>query len=710
MRNKWLKTMLLIMTVIGLTFSFGQESYAASSYTNAKEFYNTANPNEAYRVETYDASIYYASRGKLASNPNNLKYRTLGYDIRLEAGGASVSFAVKRGASLTEVNQVFDSTYEYILYKISTEKLQQLATVVDSASAKIIFAQPKIMVYMDAIQTTLQYGKVHGSINEDGKGGITYSGTIYRMKNAADTNRLKSIFRGHTFETDYMIEEMLINYKLNIYYGANGGSVGSSYTLKPFSTFENVIHKSNSPYIESKKVLEKVNLTDTGTFRLQKEGYHLDKGKEWISNRNVVYDETATYTAKEIHPNVGIKDVNVVMLANWQVNKYTINYHANGGAGSVTSTSASYGEDVTLRNNTFTKQGYMLVPGQEWNTRPDGTGTSYSSEQIVKNLVLEHGGAIDLYANWIANKYTIQTDKAEGTGGDDKFYEKYNDSFYIEEGKPITKIEVPTKTGHEFDGYYMGSEGAGDQVVDAVGNIKVPNTYFKTDSFIVANWLRSSYTITFDKQGGTKGIGTDSAKVYYGDYFPFATAPVRPGYTFYGYYEKQNGQGTEYYSASMSTSQKYLFVEDKTIYAYWIDDKNPVTEITGSDTWTNTAGGVNVTGRAYDYGSGLSNVKIYCNDELMIEKKDLNGVKEIEIPGLHKQEGVYRYKIVAVDMVGNTHESYANVKYDITAPKGVNGTKGTGPYWTYTLENDSFDTANLQNFSIKVLATDYNTK
>lgn len=704
MKNRCMKTLLLVLLALGIMLYSGQEAFAASSYTNAKEFYQSANVDKPYRVETYDASIYYASRGKLASNPNNLKYRTLGYDIRLEAGGASVSFSVKRGVSLTEVNTVFDSSYEYILYKISTEKLQELASKVDSASAKVIFAQPKIMVYMDAIQTTLQYGSLHGNINEDGKGGITYSGTIYRMKNAADTKRLKSIFRGHTFETDYMIEETLHNYSLNIYYSANGGSVGSSYSLSTFGGMADVIHKSGSPFVDSKKVLEDVNLTDTGTFRLQKEGYHLDPGKEWLSNRDVLYSESAVYAAKDIHPNVGVKNVNVLMSANWKQNTYTINYHANGGAGSVTPTNAVYDVDVALRANTFTKQGYALVPGKEWNTKPDGTGQSYTSEQVVRNLVKEHGGVINLYANWTAKEYTILTDKAEGTGGSDVFYERYGQSFYIEAGKPITKISLPEKTGHSFGGYYMGSGGVGDNIVDTSGNIKVSNTYFTSNSYIVAHWLRNSYTVTFDKQGGTKGIGTDSAKVYYGDYFPFATAPVKPGFTFRGYYEKANGQGTEYYTASMSATQKYLFEKDMTVYAHWADDINPVTEIkVSTDKWTNRPDGVEVTARAYDQGTGLSNVKLYCGDTLLAEKKDLNGAKEVEIPGLHTQEGAFRYKVIAVDMEGNTHESYANVFYDIKAPYGIGETANGG--YQYTLID-----SNLTSFSIKLIAGDYNVE
>lgn len=42
---------------------------------------------------------------------------------------------------------------------------------------------------------------------------------------------------------------------------------------------------------------------------------------------------------------------------------------------------------------------------------------------------------------------------------------------------------------------------------------------------------------------------------------PYATAPTKDGYTFGGYFTSRNGQGTKYYSASMSSSRTW----DKTV-------------------------------------------------------------------------------------------------------------------------------------------------
>ena len=53
-------------------------------------------------------------------------------------------------------------------------------------------------------------------------------------------------------------------------------------------------------------------------------------------------------------------------------NTYTIKYDANGGSGTMSNTTCTYGSDCTLRTNSFTKTGYTFA-GWTYN------GTSYSN-------------------------------------------------------------------------------------------------------------------------------------------------------------------------------------------------------------------------------------------------------------------------------------------------------------------------------------------
>ena len=70
----------------------------------------------------------------------------------------------------------------------------------------------------------------------------------------------------------------------------------------------------------------------------------------------------------------------------------TIRYDANGGTGSMeTQTCASNGT-VALSKNNFTRTGYDFI---HWNTKPDGTGTSYSDEAALTVYT-----DTTLYAQW----------------------------------------------------------------------------------------------------------------------------------------------------------------------------------------------------------------------------------------------------------------------------------------------------------------------
>lgn len=97
-------------------------------------------------------------------------------------------------------------------------------------------------------------------------------------------------------------------------------------------------------------------------------------------------------------------------------------------------------------------------------------------------------------------------------------------------------------------------------------NTSKPGTSYSTTT--------TSYTITFNKDGGSGGSSSVSAKK--GQSMPYATAPTKKGYTFGGYYTSRNGQGTKYYSESMSSSRSWDKTKNVTLYAYWIEDDNGI--------------------------------------------------------------------------------------------------------------------------------------
>ncbi len=59
--------------------------------------------------------------------------------------------------------------------------------------------------------------------------------------------------------------------------------------------------------------------------------------------------------------------------------------------------SFTYDVSQKLTSNTFTKVGYTFAG---WNTKSDGSGTSYTNQSSVKNLTTTNNGTVNLYAQW----------------------------------------------------------------------------------------------------------------------------------------------------------------------------------------------------------------------------------------------------------------------------------------------------------------------
>lgn len=80
----------------------------------------------------------------------------------------------------------------------------------------------------------------------------------------------------------------------------------------------------------------------------------------------------------------------VTLFAKWTANTYIVKYNSNKPSnsleniqGTTADSSHTYDETKVLTKNGYTLTGWSFV---EWNTKADGTGTSYSNEANVVNL------------------------------------------------------------------------------------------------------------------------------------------------------------------------------------------------------------------------------------------------------------------------------------------------------------------------------------
>ena len=103
----------------------------------------------------------------------------------------------------------------------------------------------------------------------------------------------------------------------------------------------------------------------------------------------------------------------MTLYAQWTANTYTVAYNKNGGSGVMTSGTHTYDATKSLTANAFTRTGYTFTG---WNTKADGSGTSYANQANVLNMTSINDDTVTLYAQWTANTYTVLYNSNGGSG------------------------------------------------------------------------------------------------------------------------------------------------------------------------------------------------------------------------------------------------------------------------------------------------------
>ena len=186
---------------------------------------------------------------------------------------------------------------------------------------------------------------------------------------------------------------------------------------------------------------------------------------------------------------------------------YSITYNANGGTGTTASQTKPYGESINIRTNGFTRTGYVF---KGWNTKADGTGTSYSA-----GVAYSANADLALYAQWKA-VYSITYNGNGNTGGSTA-------KQTFESGSSV-KISANgfTKTGNVFVGWNTKADGTGTSyAVGATYNTKANLTLY-------AQWI-ARFDVTYAYSWGTSYHGSYPAtvEVEYQNKYPTLANPSR---------------------------------------------------------------------------------------------------------------------------------------------------------------------------------------
>ena len=240
-----------------------------------------------------------------------------------------------------------------------------------------------------------------------------------------------------------------------------------------------------------------------------------------------------------------------IFYAKWKIADYNVTY-LNGGTieNENNYTSYTYGTGLKLPTaEEIKKTGYTF---EGWYKDP-----AFSGDTVTAISGTDTGDKT-FYAKWTANQYTV--------------YFEYNGA-YVDEtteternvtyDSPYGALPTPEKTGHSFDGWYTAESG-GDKVIDS------DKVQIADDHILYARWSAETYDITYDTKGGEIENADDFKNYEYGKGLTLPT-PTRTGYTFNGWYENDDfdGSAVEEISATDTGS--------KTYYAKWTVIRSKVT-------------------------------------------------------------------------------------------------------------------------------------
>ena len=467
------------------------------------------------------------------------------------------------------------------------------------------------------------------------------------------------------------------SYKIS--YNLDGGSKNGSYwpTTATYGTAFNVSNPTRTGYSFRGWTATGIN-TSTAKYGSTKSS----ATNSWTSGTTLVYYSSYMGFNNLTPTNNGT----VTLKANWEANGYTLTANANGG--SIPSTSGWTGTGTTSTKTvkydstygtlpTPTRTGYTF---NNWWTSPSGGSRVYTTTKMNST-----SGAT-IYAHWTPNIYKITLDKQSGSGGTNEIYLKYNTAWCSNSSgtATITSITKPTRTGYTFGGYYTDKNGTGTQIINASGSITGSKTYIASADTLYAKWTANTYSIVFDKNGGSGSMSNQSMTYDKASNLTTNTY-TRQGYYFVGWSKTKLGVQSTIPTSNIykdEASVNNLATSGSiTLYAVWLDTwANHATTPTGSGSSTSPYiidSAEDLAWMINNHGSALK----YFKQTKAINLSKYNwypiGTSDKPFKGVYDGQG---YEITNLNILEITNASGNKIQSDIGLFGYTSGGEITGIY------------------------------
>lgn len=246
-----------------------------------------------------------------------------------------------------------------------------------------------------------------------------------------------------------------------------------------------------------------------------KTGYTFNGWYTAVSGGTKITEDTKVTTAS-----------NHTLYAQWSVNSYKIDFNGNGSTGgSMSKLEMKYGTAKKLTANAFAKTGYSF---NGWNTKADGSGTSYADKASVNNLTSTNGVTVTLYAQWNANtgtKYVVNHYQMNVSGSGYTLKETENKTSTTASSVTIANLKK-TYTGFTYE----GGKGTTSATATKPSTLDTTTTVLADGTRVInIYYSRNKYALTLNKGTGITAV-SGSGTYYYGQSVTI-DATVAIGYT-----------------------------------------------------------------------------------------------------------------------------------------------------------------------------------
>ena len=225
------------------------------------------------------------------------------------------------------------------------------------------------------------------------------------------------------------------------------------------------------------------------------------------------------------------------LYAGWRNSSYKVSFEGNGGTFTANRNwTGSYSEDVQSGYRVSAEIANPTRDGYTFAGWFDEDGNAWNASTVIT-------GSVTYYAKWDANSYELTLYANGGAYADGSDVKVYPAS----ETTPIGNVEIPTREGYVFRGWYTRADG-GERV-----EFETTSTLDK-DTILYAHWTEAVYQVTYQGQD----FSWTNKNVKYGSTVKAPTSSNYDveGYTITGWYTTRTyDEGTEWNFAEDTVTQ-----------------------------------------------------------------------------------------------------------------------------------------------------------